>query len=326
VKPGRIALRGMCAYAEGIPPFFGYSIPMPSRLNRHTPTPLRRRKRRGRRIKLASLRRFIRARWRMFRKVTKAVLASPPTVRTVVILAAILICWLGANWTYHTFNKPSEVFFPLDRSLNKSPAETWKQYGSLFREHATAVITPELLAALAQVEGGGNPVARTYWRWHLSWNPLDWYQPASSAVGMYQITDGTFQEATRYCIHDHMVVEDGPWHDPQSCWFNSLYQRVVPSHAIELTAAGLDRRVAQTVGTRQIGPVTLQQKQDLASVIHLCGAGAGHAFAARGFRPALHQRCGDHDVRAYLSRVNAMKQQFAKLASDGKRLRLVSPR
>ncbi len=139
--------------------FLGYSIPMPSRLNRHTPTPLRRRKRRGRRIKLASLRRFVRARWRMFRKVTKAVLASPPTVRTVVILAAILICWLGVNWTYHTFNKPSEVFFPLDRSLNKSPAETWKQYGSLFREHATAVITPELLAALAQVEGEG-----TRWR------------------------------------------------------------------------------------------------------------------------------------------------------------------
>ena len=70
----------------------------------------------------------------MFRAVRKAVLASPPTVRTVVILAAILMCWLGVNWTYHAFNKPSEVLFPLDRSLNKSPAETWKQYGSLFRE------------------------------------------------------------------------------------------------------------------------------------------------------------------------------------------------
>ena len=109
----------------------------------------------------------------MFRAVMKAVLASPPTVRTVVISAAILMCWLGVNWAYHAFNKPSEVLFPLDHSLNKSPTETWKQYGSLFREHATAVITPELLAALAQVEGGGNPVARTYWRWHLSWNPLE---------------------------------------------------------------------------------------------------------------------------------------------------------
>jgi hypothetical protein len=262
----------------------------------------------------------------MFRRVTRVILASPPTVRTVVISAVILLCWFSVNWTYHAFNKPSEVLFPLDRSLNKSPAETWKQYGSLFREHATTVITPELLAALAQVEGGGNPVARTYWRWQMSWNPLEWYHPASSAVGMYQITDGTFHQATRYCIHDHVVVEDGPWHDPQSCWFNSLYQRVIPSHAIELTAAELDRRVIQAIGPRRIGIATLQQKQDLAAVVHLCGAGAGHAFAAHGFRPAPHQRCGDHDVRAYLTRVNTMKRQFGQLAADRKTSRLISSR
>ena len=53
--------------------------------------------------------------------------------------------------------------------------------------HATAVMTPELLAALAQVEGAGNPVARTYWRWQAGWNPFEVYRPASSAVGMYQM-------------------------------------------------------------------------------------------------------------------------------------------
>ncbi len=265
----------------------------------------------------AVCRRKRRARRHTFRTARKAVLASPPTVRTVVILATLLLCWLGVNWTYHAFNKPTEVLFPLDHSLDKNPAETWKQYGSLFRKHATAVVTPELLAALAQVEGGGNPVARTYWRWHLTWNPLALYQPASSAVGMYQITDGTFHEATRYCIRNHRVVEDGPWHDPNSCWFNSLYTRVVPSHAIELTAARLDRRVVSAVGSRRIGAVSLRQKQNLAAVIHLCGAGASHAYASRGFRLTSHQRCGDHDVRDYLARVNAMTYQFARLASDG---------
>ena len=35
-----------------------------------------------------------------------------------------------------------------------------------------AQIQPELLAALAQVEGAGNPVARTYWWWHLTWDPF----------------------------------------------------------------------------------------------------------------------------------------------------------
>jgi hypothetical protein len=296
--------------------FFCYSSSMSHRSNLRTP---RRRSRHRRTLK--SLWRFLRRRWREFHKVSKAVLKSPPSVRAVVILSGALLLFLGLNWAYHAFNKPSEVLFPLDHALNKRPAETWKEYGSLFREHATSVITAELLAALAQMEGAGNPVARTYWRWHPSWNPLEWYQPASSAVGMYQITDGTFREATRYCIHDHVVVEDGPWHDPRSCWLNSLYQRVVPSHAIELTAALLDRRVTQAMGPRRIGAVTLQRKQDLAAVIHLCGAGAGHAYAARGFRLTPHQRCGDHDVSDYLARVNALKYEFAKPAAGDKTIR-----
>ena len=288
---------------------------MSSRPNLRTP---RRRRRPRRRRTLKTFSRFIRRRWRTFHAVAKAVLASPPTVRAVVILAAILILWLGVNWAYHAFNKPAEIFFPLDHSLNKSPSETWKEYGPLFREHSTAVITPELLAALAQAEGAGNPVARTYWRWRPSWNPLEWYQPASSAVGMYQLTDGTFRKAKRYCIHDHVVVEDGPWHDMKSCWFNSLYTRVVPSHAIELTAALLDRAVAHAIGGRRLGAATLRRKQDLAAVIHLCGAGAGHAYVTRGFRLTRRQRCGDHDVGTYLARINGLKLQFAHLAAGGK--------
>jgi hypothetical protein len=160
-------------------------------------------------------------------------------------------------------------------------------------------------------------VARTYWRWQVSLNPLAVYQPASSAVGMYQITDGTFQEAKRYCIHDHRVVEDGPWHDMRSCWFNSLYVRVVPSHAVELTAAHLDRSVARTIERRRSGAATLKQKQDLAALIHLCGAGAGDAYARRGFRLAPGQRCGDHDARQYLAQVNALRRQFGRLAAVG---------
>ena len=245
----------------------------------------------------------------------RAVLASPPTVRAVVISVLILLLWLGSNWTYHAYYKPTEILFPLAHSLDKRPAETWNEYGSLFREHATAVITPELLAALAQVESGGNPVAQTYWRWSRTWNPLELYRPASSAAGMYQITDSTFHEAKRYCIHDHRVVEDGPWHDVQSCWFNSLYTRVAPSHAIELTAAQLDRAVTNAIGHRQIAAVTLQRKQNLAAVIHLCGAGAGHAYAQSGFRLIPRQRCGDHDVSRYLAQVNGMKRQFARMAA-----------
>ncbi|HEY6084021.1 MAG TPA: lytic transglycosylase domain-containing protein [Nitrospira sp.] len=244
-----------------------------------------------------------------------AIRALPVPVQIIIGGAVILLVGAGGNWAYHAFHKPTEVFFPLEDALDKIPVETWREYGSLFRKHSTAVMTPELLAALAQVEGSGNPVARTYWRWRLSWNPLELYRPASTAVGMYQITDSTFLEAKRYCVHRHKVVEDGPWHNMQSCWFNSLYTRVLPSHAIELTSALLDRAVVNAMKHRQHNAPTLQRKQNLAAIIHLCGAGAGVAYVRNGFRLAPDQRCGDHDVANYLARVNAMKQQFARLAA-----------
>lgn len=254
------------------------------------------------------------SRWRILRAFFRAIGKTHPLLRIVIILGLLMGGWLTANWAYHAIHKPTEVLFPLDNTLDKSPHETWRQYGSLFREHATPSVAPELLAALAQVEGAGNPVARTYWRWRWSWNPFEWYRPASSAVGMYQMTDGTFRAAKRYCVHDHAVVEDGPWHDPRSCWFNSLYSRVLPSHAIELTAASLDRDIASALTLRRGTPAGARQRQDLAAVIHLCGAGAGRDFAARGFRLTPHQKCGDHDVATYLGHVRGLTQQFARWA------------
>jgi hypothetical protein len=132
---------------------------------------------------------------------------------------------------------------------------------------------------------------------------------------MYQITDATFQEARRYCIRDHVVVEAGPWYDVRSCWFNGLYTRVLPSHAVELTAALLDRGVTGTLQRQRIATATLAQKQDLAAIIHLCGAATGDAYARRGFRLVPGQRCGDHDVRGYLSQLHGMKRLFARLAA-----------
>ena len=269
-------------------------------------------RRRSNRRRAGSLLRFVRWRCREGRAFLGAVWAAHPAIGLPVAAVLVLVVWLSVNWLYHTIHKPTELLFPLDDAFDKSAAETWRAYGPLFREHATAVITPELLAALAQLEGSGNPIARTYWRWKSSWNPLEWYQPASSAVGMYQITFGTFQTAKRYCIHNHVVVEDGPWHDVHSCWFNRFYTRVLPSHAIELTAALLDHQVTSIIGSRS---ASLQRKQDLAAIIHLCGASVGHFYTARGFRLAAGQRCGDHDVRTYLAKIQAAKQSFARLSA-----------
>ena len=246
--------------------------------------------------------------WRAFR-------GASAIIQVIISVAVVLTLALAINWIYQVIRKPSELFFPVSATLYKAPSATWQQYAPIFRKYATSVMTPDLLAALAQVEGSGNPVARTYWRW--SWTttqPFEVYRPASSAVGMYQMTDGTFAEARRLCIHNHSVAEDGPWNSWRSCWFNSLYARVVPAHAVELASAYLDRSVAITLVRHRMASATLQHRQRLAAVIHLCGAGAGDDFARRGFQLMDGQRCGDHDVRMYLARVDAMKGVFDRLA------------
>jgi hypothetical protein len=257
-----------------------------------------------------------RAATRLANRSVQAMRVAPLAVQIIAGMVLLVIVWAAVNWIVQVTRKPSEVFVGVSGSLNKVPAQTWREYGRLFDKHSTTVISPELLAALAQVESSGNPVARTYWRWRLSWNPFDWYRPASSAVGMFQITNGTFEDARRYCVQDHVVVEDGPWYDARACWFNALYTRVVPGHAVEMTAALLDRTVARTLTRNRIATASLMQQQDLAAVIHLCGAGAGDAYARRGFRFRRGQRCGDHSASGYVARVNTLKRQFAQLAAS----------
>jgi hypothetical protein len=266
-----------------------------------------------------ALRARARRAWRWFRRAWGSLRRAPRFAQILIVVALTFILWLTVNWIFQVVRKPSELFFPVSGTLNKTPQETWQQYARIFKKYATNVMTPDLLAAIAQVEGSGNPVARTYWRW--SWTtsqPFEVYRPASSAVGMYQITDATFAEARRYCIHDHAVAADGPWNDWHSCWFNSLYARVVPGDAVELASAHLDHSVAVILERHRIAGATLQHKQMLAAVIHLCGAGAGDEFARRGFRLIEGQRCGDHEARVYVDRVMGMKAVFGRLQAEGK--------
>ncbi len=199
----------------------------------------------------------------------------PRPLRIAIITTSVLIFLAVGNFVLQVARKPTEMFFPVSGVLHKMPTETWASYAPLFREHSTAAIPPELLAALAQVEAAGNPLARTYWRWSLTWDPLSVYKPASSAVGMYQMTDAAFADARDACVHDHVVVDD--------CWFTRLYTRVLPSHAIELAAVSLDRKVAAILARQPHVAATARQKQDLAALIHLCGPGAAKGFARRGF-------------------------------------------
>lgn len=268
-------------------------------------TPRSRKRRAGK-----SWRTFLRRVRRWQRRARRKLTAAPRALRIVLAVAMILATFFLANLVYQVIRKPTELLFFVGHSLDKAPVETWRQYGPLFRAYATGTITPELLAALAQVESTGNPLARTYWRWQLTWNPFAVYKPASSAVGMYQMTDPAYAEARRYCIRQHAVVD-------AECRFNSVYVRAVPSHAIELAAVYLDRNVAAVLARAPDTTANAQQKQDLAALVHLCGAGPASAFARRGFQTMAGERCGDHLVAAYLAKVNAMKRQFLRLAGNG---------
>ncbi|TYL99945.1 transglycosylase SLT domain-containing protein [Bradyrhizobium rifense] len=244
------------------------------------------------------------ARW-----VRKTFARAPRMVRIASIAAILLATIALLNLAYHVIRKPTELFVLVGNSLDKDPAENWRQYGPLFRSFSTATITPELLAALAQVESSGNPVARTYWRWRWSFNPLAIYRPASSAVGLYQMTDPALSEAARFCIRGNVVTDSG-------CGSTFLYTRAIPSHAIELASVYLDRQVADVLARAGDVKATAQQKQDLAAFIHLCGGGPATAYARRHFQMIATERCGDHLVASYVARVNAMKRQFQRLAAD----------
>jgi Transglycosylase SLT domain len=256
----------------------------------------------------ATLRRVRRRRATLARRILAS---TPRAVRIVCLLALVLAAFALTNLAYQIVRKPSELLFFVGHALDKEPSETWRQYEPLFRSSSTSTITPELLAALAQVESTGNPVARTYWRWQFSFNPFAVYKPASSAVGLYQTTDAAYAEVARFCVRGNVVLDTG-------CGFTGLRLRVIPSHAIELASVYLDRNIAAVLGRVPDATPTPQRKQDLAAFIHLCGGGPATAFARRGFQLMPGERCGDQSVAGYIARVNAMKRVFVRLAAGGK--------
>jgi hypothetical protein len=227
-----------------------------------------------------------------------------------------LVSLVATDVAYQIVKKPTELWAVVPSS-GKTPRTTWETYGPLFEEHSTPFVRPALLAALVQAESAGDPLARTYWRWRWGWNPIDLWAPASSAVGILQITDGTFAEARRFCIHDHAVAREGAWSDLDACWFNGLYFRTVPSHAIEMTSARLHQVIVEILADLRLPAATPAERERLGAVIHLCGRARGVAYASRRFRGVPGERCGDHDLLHYLARVEALKTAFAQLGEPG---------
>jgi hypothetical protein len=233
----------------------------------------------------------------------------PHLARIAVAIAALAAATVG----WQVARKPTELLAAVVPAAPKPPAQTWETYRPSFEAHATAVVKPELLAALAQAESAGDPLATPPWQFRWSTNPLDLYGPPSSAAGLLQMTDGNLADARRLCIHGHEVARDGAWLDPAACWGNSLYLRVVPDHAIEMTSAWLDASVREIVARQRLRKLTPERERRLVAVVHLCGRARGAEYARRGFWLLPGERCGEQDVARYVARVEGFVRTFERL-------------
>ncbi len=236
----------------------------------------------------------------------------------IIVIATVL---LAVNFAYQVLHKPTEIVGIFESRFQKTPSETWRTYGETFKAKATSIMTPDLLAALAQVESSGNPIVRTSWRWHWSSDVTKIFAPASSAVGIFQITEGTFREAKHFCVKDGQAYQDGP--QGNFCLGSFSYSRLVPAHAIEMTSARL-HLVAERLLHRSNRHArwALSDKQNIAIVTHLCGAAKAGELVHSGMRLSELGKCGDHNPVVYLHQIRRLQTQFRLL--QGARAQLAS--
>jgi hypothetical protein len=223
---------------------------------------------------------------------------QPNTLGGLIITLAVL--FFPLNFAAQLAFKPTELYRFAGIGSSKSVRGTWIAYETEFKRHATDVMTPDFLAGLAYTESSGNPSAQPPWVWRLTLVPWRLYAPASSAVGLMQITDGNLQQAGRYCIKDGRPATSG-------CLLTSLYSRLSPSDSIEMTSAYLHVQVARVAPKK----TTLRRRQELAAVMHLCGPDKGPAFVRAGFDSERMGVCGRQAVRPYVRRVMRLREEFA---------------
>lgn len=224
--------------------------------------------------------------------------------------AFLAVAIVIGNWFYQVWQKPTELIGVFDKHFEKSPEETWRSYSNVFKAKSTGIMRPEFLAALAQAESSGNPVVRTYWK--LNWaaaEPTRIFAPASSAVGLFQITSGTFEETKDYCIRDGRAIygkDDG-------CNSES-YNRVIPAHSVEMISARLQWHTNRLINKYNLRRAGLHEKQNLATIIHLCGLGRAERLARVGLKLRALKRCGDHNPVAYIKKVQRLQRTFRTIA------------
>ena len=74
-----------------------------------------------------------RRRWIAIRRVLAVLLAAPLAIRIVVAGVGHRRPLVGGELGVPGGPQADELFFPVSGALSKTPAQTWRSYGSLFR-------------------------------------------------------------------------------------------------------------------------------------------------------------------------------------------------
>jgi hypothetical protein len=175
-------------------------------------------------------------------------------------------------------------------------------------------MTPEFLGALAYMESSGDALAAPRWRFSLTRGWTRAYAPPSSAVGLFQFTDETFERARHLCVRKGKVAHEGHWYDSSACGFTGLAVRVSPWDATEITAAYLQDQLDR--GPAALKKATRVQRQRVAAVIHLCGPGKTRPFILARYEPKSVGLCAGQSASAYVHLVERYRKVFAKLSAS----------
>ncbi len=228
------------------------------------------------------------------------------------LILGLAIGVLGLNVLIGVVRKPAHLLNPISKFFYKVPSQTWQSYKTEFKQYETDIIDASFLAALAQTESSGNPIATAYWHFSFKQDILSIFQPASSSIGLYQMTLDTFKDAKRFCFSEDGIDVDQNRSNLKACWRNNFRFRFSAADSIQLTSARLDYYTKTAISNYK-KTLSKTTKQQLAAIIQLCGPGRAKDFINGGFSTKRMRPCGSHSVSNYVSRVFKYKKVFASL-------------
>lgn len=209
--------------------------------------------------------------------------------------------------------KPAHLLSFASSYFYKTPYETWKTYHADFKKYQTSTTPSYVLAAIAQVESSGNPIATPKWEWNFknSWHSL--YSPVSSSVGLYQFTTPTFNRAAKFCVHEGKLYSKVEAHQIlHPCWWSRFGFRLSASSSIRTASAYLHKEVSELLKRFNMSHLGVRSKSRLAMVVHLCGK---HKASLLLQKRSLHSLgyCGRHKVSKYIKKAEQLTRKFKSL-------------